>query len=149
MLVIKQLSEDEFVIKKDESDLSKESRMIVAHDYVQFGANMGIFLDSKADWSPTGKFAICGNWIKGYTNVQVDIRTFIKVVLPHVLANVNCQEDHLKGGEGKLRYNWETSPLIFTNNEGKKVVALKGDDGEYTLLPIEAYNQTKKLVKEE
>lgn len=149
MKVIKQLSEDEFVIKMDESDLSKESRMVVAHDYVQFGTNVGLMLDTKADWTPTGKFAVCANWIKGYFNVQVGIRTFIKVVLPHLLANENCQEAHLVDSEGNPRYNWDTRPLIFTDNSGKKVVALKADDGNYTLLPYESYTQIKKLVKEE
>lgn len=62
---------------------------------------MGLMLDTKADWTPTGKFSgIASNWIKGYFNVQVGIRTFIKVVLPHLLENENCQEAHLVDSEG-------------------------------------------------
>ena len=74
--------------------------MVVAHGYVQFGANMGLVLSAEADWTPIGKFSgIASNWIKGYFNVQVGIRTFIKVVLPHLLANENCQEAHLMDSE--------------------------------------------------
>ena len=149
MKVIKQLSEDQFVVQMEECDLITEKRMVVAHDYVQFGANMGIMLDSKADWHPYGKFAgIASNWIKHYTDVQIGIRTFIKVVLPHLLNNKNCKESHLVNEEdGTLRYNWEASPIVYTDNSGKKVVAMKNEDGTYTILPLEIYNQIKNHFK--
>lgn len=148
MKVIKQLSEDEFVIKMEDCDLDKESRMTIAHDYVQFGANMGLTLDPKADWRPTGKFAYVGsNWIKGYFHVQIGIRTFIKVVLPQLLTNEYCQEEHLGDAEGNLKYNWNSTPLIFTD-KGKTMVALKSNDGNYTIIPHESYMQIKKIAKE-
>lgn len=148
MKVIKQLSEDEFVIKMEECDLCKESRMIIAHDYVQFGANMGLMLDEKADWRPTGKFAsVFANWIKGYFHVQIDIRSFIKIVLPQLLANKYCQEEHLIDAEGNPNYNWNSTPLIFTD-EDKTMVALKSNDGNYTIIPHESYMQIKKIVKD-
>lgn len=149
MKVIKQLSEDEFVIKMEECDLKKESRMTIAHDYVQFGANMGLMLDPKADWHPTGKFAgAFSNWIRGYFHIQIGIRTFIKVVLPQLLANKYCQEKHLVDAKGNLNYNWDSKPLIFTD-EGKTMVALKSNDGNYTIIPHESYIQIKKIVKED
>ena len=148
MKVIKQLSEDEFVIKMEDCDLEKESRMTIAHDYVQFGANMGLVLDTKADWRPTGKFAgAFANWIKGYFHVQIGIRSFIKVVLPQLLANEYCKEEHLTSEDGSPNYNWNSTPLIFTD-EGKTMVALKSNDGNYTISPHESYMQIKKIVKE-
>jgi hypothetical protein len=36
MHIIKQLSEDEFVIKMDDYDLDKHDSVRIAHDYVQF-----------------------------------------------------------------------------------------------------------------
>ena len=36
MHIIKQLSEDEFVIKMDDYDLRKHDVVRIAHDYVQF-----------------------------------------------------------------------------------------------------------------
>lgn len=42
MRIIKQLSEDEFVLKMEEHDLKSYSTMQVAHDYVEFGENTGI-----------------------------------------------------------------------------------------------------------
>ena len=148
MKVIEQLSEDKFVIQLEECDLEKEKRVVVAHDYVQFGANMGLMLDPKANWRPTGKFATCANWIKGYFHVQIGIRPFIKVVLPHLLSHKYCKEEHLTDEAGNLNYNWSSIPLII-NKEGKSLVALKGDDGDYTLIPHEAYMQIKKMVKSE
>lgn len=148
MKVIKQLSEDEFVIKMEDCDLEKESRMTIAHDYVQFGANMGLTLDAGADWHPTGKFAgAFSNWIRGYFHIQIGIRPFIKVVLPQLLANKYCQEEHLVDAKGNPRYNWNSTPLIFTD-EGKTMVALKSNDGNYTIIPHESYIQIKKIVKE-
>lgn len=148
MKVIEQLSEDKFVIQMEECDLEKEKRVVVAHDYVQFGANMGLMLDPKANWRPTGKFATCANWIKGYFHVQIGIRPFVKVILPHLLSNKYCKEEHLIDEAGNLNYNWSSTPLII-NKEGKSLVALKGDDGDYTLIPHEAYMQIKKMVKSE
>ena len=148
MKVIEQLSEDKFVIQLEECDLEKEKRIVVAHDYVQFGANMGLMLDPKANWRPTGKFATCANWIKGYFHVQIGIRPFVKVILPHLLSNKYCKEEHLIDEAGNLNYNWSSAPLII-NKEGKSLVALKGDDGNYTLIPHEAYMQIKKMVKME
>lgn len=148
MKVIKQLSEDEFVIKMENCDLDQESRMTIAHDYVQFGANVGLMLDPKADWRPTGRFAgVFSNWIKGYFHVQIGIRSFIKVVLPQLLKNEYCQEEHLTNADGALNYNWNTTPLIFTD-EGKTMVALKSNDGNYTIIPHESYMQIKKIAKE-
>lgn len=149
MKVIEQLSEDKFVIQMEECDLQKEKRIVVAHDYVQFEANMGLMLDPKANWRPTGKFAgVASNWIKGYFHVQIRIRPFVKVVLPHLLSNKYCKEEHLIDEAGNLNYNWSSTPLII-NKEGKSLVALKGDDGDYTLIPHEAYMQIKKMVKME
>ena len=149
MKVIEQLSEDKFVIQLEECDLEKEKRIVVAHDYVQFGANVGLMLDPTANWHPTGKFAgIASNWIKGYFNVQIGIRPFIKVVLPHLLSHEYCQEEHLTDEKGNINYNWHSIPLII-NQGGKSLVALKGDDGNYTLIPHEAYMQIKKMVKAE
>lgn len=148
MKIIEQLSEDKFVIQMEECDLEKEKRIVVAHDYVQFGANMGLMLDPKANWRPTGKFATCANWITGYFHVQIGIRPFVKVVLPHLLSNKYCKEEHLIDEAGNLNYNWSSTPLII-NKEGKFLVALKGDDGDYTLIPHEAYIQIKKMVKSE
>lgn len=148
MRVIKQLSEDEFVIKLDESDLRTEKRVVIAHDYVQFGANMGLEVASNADFQLKGKFATCANWIKGYFNVQIGIRSFIKVILPHLLESKYCQIEHLEDAKGNQLYNWETSPVIFSK-DGKTVIAFKMDDGNYTIIPYESYTQIKKIIKKE
>lgn len=148
MKVIKQLSEDEFVIKMEDCDLCKADRVTIAHDYVLFGANMGLMLDEKADWRPTGKFTSAfSNWIRGYFNVQINIRSFIKIVLPHLLSNKYCQKEHLTDEKGNLNYNWDNTPLIFTDDD-KTMVAIKLDDGNYATIPHEIYVQIKKTIKD-
>ena len=148
MRIIKQLSEDEFVIKLDNSDLRTENRVVIAHDYVQFGANVGLEVYSNAGFQPKGKFATCANWIKGYFDVQIGIRSFIKVILPHLLENNYCQESHLVDDKGNPLYNWDTTPIIF-RKDGKDVIAFKMEDGNYTIIPYESYIQIKKIIQRE
>lgn len=148
MKVIKQLSEDEFVIKLDNYDLKTEKRIVIAHDYVQFSGNSGLEIDSSAGFQPKGKFATCANWIKGYFNVQINIRSFIKVILPHLLESEYCQESHLVDEKGNPLYNWDSRPIIF-HKENKDVIAFKMKDGNYTIIPYEAYTQIKDMIKKE
>ena len=73
---VRQLSEDEFVLKMEEHDLKEMTSVKIAHDYVQIGANMGIQVEC-GDWKPYGKFASCvSNWIKGYFDIQINIITY-------------------------------------------------------------------------
>ena len=84
MKIVKQLSEDEFVLKMEDSDLTELTKVKVAHDYVQIDAQMGLQIDrTESNWMPYGKFAsVATNWIKGYFTTQINIRPFIKVLLP-------------------------------------------------------------------
>ena len=111
MKIIKQLSEDEFVLKMEEHDLKEMTSVKIAHDYVQIGANVGIQVEN-GDWKPYGKFATCAsNWIKGYFDIQINIRKFIKVILPLFKRHKYCQEKHLLQEDRKPAYNWETEPF--------------------------------------
>lgn len=141
MKVIKQLFEDEFVIKMEEHDLKSYSTMRVAHDYVEFGENTGITTEN--DVKLYGKFVYCSNWIKAWYNIQIPIRTLIKVVLPHLNKHKYCQEEHLLQEDGKPAYNWETEPFTCKDEDDNCYVYVKQKDGEFCKIPLEVYNQIK------
>lgn len=142
MKIIKQLSEDEFVLKMEDHDLREMTCVKIAHDYVQIAANMGIQVEG--DCKPYGKFASCAsNWIKGYSDVQINIRKFIKVVLPLFNKHKYCQEDHLLQEDGKPAYNWETAPFTCRDEDDKWYVYIKQEDGEFYKIPLEIYNKIK------
>jgi hypothetical protein len=147
MKIIKQLSEDEFVIKMEEHDLKSYSTMQVAHDYVEFGENTGITAEN--DVKLYGKFVYCSNWIKAWHNIQIPIRTLIKVVLPLLNKHKYCQEEHLLTSEGKPNYIWDIDPLTYKTEEGKQVISFQDENGEYVTIPLSVYNQIKERLKSE
>lgn len=86
MHIIKQLSEDEFVIKMDDYDLDRHDSVRIAHDYVQFSGRTYMNVEAPKDWKPYGKFKSTASNILGYyTDLQIPIRQFIKVVLPFLI----------------------------------------------------------------
>lgn len=144
MKIVKQLSEDEFVLKMEDSDLTELTKVKVAHDYVQIDAQMGLQIDkTDSNWTPYGKFAsIASNWIKGYFTTQISIRPFVKVLLPLFNKNKYCQEEHLIQ-DGKPNYNWTTTPICFREDDDKWYVHIRQNDGEYFKMPLEIYNKIK------
>ena len=141
MKVIQQLSEDEFVVKMDETDLKKEPSVIVAHDYVAFSANQGFMVDGSV--TPYGKFEGCAsNWIKGRHIVQIGIRDMIDVVLPMLNKHEFCQPEHLVR-DGKPVYKYGTSHLIFYEDGIEKIAIRKMDSDKYTIIDYETYKAIK------
>lgn len=149
MHIIKQLSEDEFVIKMDDYDLRKHDAVRIAHDYVQFYSPTTIDIKHPQDWEPYGKFkSIAINQIHSYSDIQIPIRDFVKVVLPFLNNSKYCQEDHITNEDGTPRYNYHDTTLV-TISENKTLVHIRQENGEYYSMPIDVYNSIKKQVKEE
>ena len=144
MKIVRQLSEDEFVLKMEDSDLTELTNVKIAHDYVQIDAQMGFQIDrSESNWIPYGKFAtIASNWIKGYFTTQINIRAFVKVLLPFFNKNKYCQEEHLIQ-DGKPNYNWSLTPICIREDDDKWYVHIRQSDGEYFKMPLEIY----KIIK--
>lgn len=145
MRIIKQLSEDQFVIKMDESDLKEYSSMRMAHDYVEFTDNMG--LTTEGNVQLYGKYASCANWIKCLHTVHIPIRNLIKVVLPFLNKHKYCQKEHLLCDDGTQNYIYPCDPLFYYTEDGKQVIAFQDEDGEYITIPFQAYQQIKKRIK--
>lgn len=149
MHIIKQLSEDEFVIKMDDYDLDRHDSVRIAHDYVQFSSPVTIDIKQPQDWEPYGRFkSIARNLIHSYSDIQISIRDFVKVILPFLNNSKYCQEAHLTNEDGTPKYNYSDTPLI-TVSEGKQLVHIKQENGEYYSMPIDVYNSIKKQIKEE
>lgn len=147
MKITKQISEDEFIIKMEEHDLKSYSTMRIAHNYVEFGDNMGI--EAENGVKLYGKFASCANWIRALHNVHISIRTLIKVVLPYLNNHKYCKEEHLLTDDGKPNYIWSTDPLFYYTEEGQPVISFQDENGEYITIPFSVYNQIKRRLKME
>lgn len=65
MHIIKQLSEDEFVIKIDDYDLDRHDSVRIAHDYVQFSGRTYINIEGPDALKPYGKFKSVASNIMG------------------------------------------------------------------------------------
>lgn len=149
MHIIKQLSEDEFVIKMDDYDLDRQNSVRIAHDYVQFSGRTYMNVEAPKDWKPYGKFkSVASNIMGYYTDLQISIRQFIKVVLPFIHKSKYCQEAHITNEDGTPNYNYSDTPLI-TVSEGKQLIHIRQENGEYYSMPIDVYNSIKKQIKEE
>jgi hypothetical protein len=150
MHVVKQLSEDEFVIKMDDYDLDRQDSVRIAHDYVQFSGRTYMNVEAPKDWKPYGKFkSVASNIMGYYTDLQIPIRRFIKVILPFLNNSKYCQETHITNEDGTPRYNYESDIPLITISEGKTLVHIRQENGEYYSMPIDVYNSIKKQVKEE
>ena len=148
MHIIKQLSEDEFVIKMDDYDLDRQDSVRIAHDYVQFSGKTYMNVETSLDWRPYGKFkSVAANIMGYYTDLQIPIRQFIKIVLPFLNNSKYCQEAHITNEDGTPKYNYSDTTLI-TISEGKTLIHIRQENGEYYSMPIDVYNSIKKQIKE-
>lgn len=148
MHIIKQLSEDEFVIKMDDYDLDRHDSVRIAHDYVQFSGRTYMNVKASTDWKPYGKFkSVASNIMGYYTDLQIPIRQFIKVILPFLNNSKYCQEAHITNEDGTPKYNYHDDTLI-TVSEGKQLVHIKQENGEYYSMPIDVYNLIRQQIEE-
>lgn len=145
MKIIKQLSESEFVIRMEETDLKNETLLLVEHDYVQFGVNMGIQTSMYDVKEPIyGKYAFCANWVNSMFNVQIPIRDMVKFVLPYLNEHEYCTEEHIKDN-----YYGE-SVIKFFNGKKEPMIALRTEtDDDFIIIPETLYNTIKEIGKKE
>lgn len=144
MQITKQLSEDEFVIKMDERDLQTHKNLVIAHDYIGIGANMGIQTSTdEFEGNLYGRFQFCGNWIKARHYVQVGIRDVIQLMLPKLNGHEYCQPSHLISQDGKPIYTYGESKFVYYD-KGVEMIALRRmGETEYTHIPRSLYNDIK------
>lgn len=140
MHIIKQLSEDEFVIKMDDYDLNTKDTLKIAHDYIQFGGNIGIQTNSAEIDKVEGKFASCINQVFCYGDVQIPIREFVQVIMPLLESSEYTKKEHLLTTDGKPNYTFHNEILFYKN----KVYVKPVNKSDFTVLDRDVYNYLTK-----
>lgn len=143
MKFIKQLSEDEFIVKMEPSDGDNTRSIILAHDYLQFNGR---------DWYCTNLSGLNAPW--GYGNVinvassiQIPIR-MAQDMLENVLTKDRkyLKEDHLKHSDGSSNYlDAEGSNYRYITDGGIEMIAIFSRKQEkYIHVSLDLY----KIIKE-
>jgi len=145
MKIIKQLSEDEFVVKMSEQDLYNDKSIIVAHDYVNFIRTMMLSTDPSVKRPLYGKYAFCANCINVRMAVQFPIRDMVKFVLPFLKKHPYCTEEHIGN-------NYHGESIIYFTDPIDKVckVAIRGKlDDAPTILTQKMFSDIKEMGTQE
>lgn len=146
MKFIKQLSEDEFVVKMQPCDLDCSKRIVLAHDYLQF---------SGRDWDCTdmqirGPYGFA-NVVRYNTSIQIPIR-MAQDILNRVLTNDRnyLKEKHLES-DGKQKYlDNAGSRYYYTKEDGTKMVAIYDDTkNKYIHFSLDTVNLIGTLFNKE
>lgn len=142
MEIIKQISEDEFVIKLNEKDREKTKSIILAHDYLQFNARVPIYTNLSDINSPYAR----GNVIYHQTDIQFPIR-MAQDILEHVLTKDRkyLKKEHLVQKDGKNLYrDFAGLSYKYTTDDGTKMIAIYDDEqDEYVHVPLTIFNIVK------
>ena len=147
MKFIKQLSEDEFVVKMEQDDKDSSKRIVLAHDYL---------LISGKDWNCTN-FQIKGpygwsNVVEYNARVQISIR-MAQDMLKKVLTpdRIYLKEEHLTYSNGTPAYSDEAgTKYYYVKDDGTKMVAIYDKEkNEYIHLPQSVFCAIKKAAKED
>ena len=147
MKFIKQLSEDEFVVKMEPYDKDSSKRIVLAHDYL---------LISGRDWNCTnlrikGPYG-WGNVVQYNARVQIPIR-MAQDMLKRVLTpdRKYLKGEHLTYSNGTPAYSDEAgTKYYYAKDDGTKMVAIYDKEkNEYIHLPQSVFGAIKEAVKED
>lgn len=146
MKFIKQLSEDEFVVKMEPIDKDKSKRIVLAHDYLLFNAR---------DWNCTdlriqGPYG-WANVVNYNVSVQIPIR-MAQDMLKNVLTpdRKYLKEEHLIHSDGKPAYvDEDGTKYYYVKDDGTKMVAIYDKEkNEYVHVPQSLLRIVKESIKE-
>ena len=141
MKFIKQLSEDEFVVKMEPEDGDRTHRIVLAHDYLQF---QGL------DWYCTDLSNLNAPWafanvIRVQSRIQIPIR-MAQYMLEKVLTSNRkyLKKEHLVY-DGKLHYQDPNGlSYYYRDDDGKKMIAFFNKETcEYVHMEQSVYNAIK------
>jgi hypothetical protein len=131
MEITKQLSENEFVIDMGDEPASRNNyHCMVAHDYIRFASSTTI--QTKNFGKVEGKHAGCSNNIRIPTRIQIGIRPFSEIILPHLNSREETKPEHYD------RYNYNESSVTFFTPSGEKMISLVVD-GKYETISYDLY----------
>ena len=147
MKITKQIDETHFEVEVEPYDKDNEIRVFVAHDYLSIGAPNDFLtsLDIKGEYNSGPMNGLCN-----YSTIQIPIRAAQKI-LELIKDHKYIKPEHLVHSDGKPNYLWSNHPIIFKDEEGKWMVAIRADDEEeYSIISLAVYNKLirgSKLVK--
>lgn len=141
MKVINQLSENEFVIDLGDTPVeTKNTHVLVAHDYVQFMKWHTIEVDdSKYKKSIYGKHGFCSNHVKIPISCQIGINQMGGVVVPMLNERKEMKPEH------HTRYDYNNTTVTFYNENGVKMISIPVGDGKFETISVELYQKLKSL----
>ena len=142
MKIVKQIDETHFEVEMEPDDKDKEIRVFVAHDYLSIGTPNSFLtnLDIKGNYNSGPMNGLCN-----YSTIQIPIRALQKI-LELIKDYKYLKPEHLVKENGELNYLWNNHPIIFNNEEGKWMVAVRADnEEEYSIISLAAYNKIKKM----
>lgn len=142
MKVIKQLSENQFIVELDKDDIDSDiPRVIVAHDYVSFVGQ---------DWHCTdlhitGPHGI-SNVVYNRAVVQVPIRV-AQDMFRTIMKKEYLQKKHLLYKDGRLAYlnEGKRGMYKYRTDDGVDMIAIESSKtGEFTHIPLDVYEELRK-----
>ena len=143
MKFIKQLSEDEFIVKMEPSDGDNTRSITLAHDYLQFSGRDWYCTNLSGLNAPWGS----GNVINVASSIQIPIR-MAQDILENVLTKDRkyLKEDHLKRSDGSSNYlDADGTNYRYTTDDGTKMIAIFSKNQEkYIHVSLDLY----KIIKE-
>lgn len=148
MKFIKQLSQDEFVVKLGPEDTDNTRSIVLAHDYLQINGR---------DWHCTDMHGLKAPWAFGnvvhtHASVQIPIR-MAQDILENVLTSDRkyLKKEHLVHENGEPVYNDPNGlSYKYKNDNGIEMIAIySGKNHAYIHLPLDTYNTIKNLAKDD
>ena len=144
MKFIKQLSEDEFVVKMEPADADPTKTIILAHDYLQFNGR---------DWT-CGDFQVEGpygfaNVVYHKVHVQIPIR-MAQDILKNVLTPDRkfLKEEHLHRESGEAYCDQPGDKYFYYKDDGSMMVAIYDpNECKYVHLPANIVTLVKESIK--
>lgn len=144
MKFIKQLSEDEFVVKMEPVDLDSDKKIILAHDYLQI---------SGRDWDCTdlrieGPYG-WANVVNHRVRIQIPIR-MAQDILKNVLTPDRkfLKEEHLHREKGEAYCDQPGDKYFYYKDDGTMMVAIYDPDThKYVHLPATIATLVKSTFK--
>lgn len=144
MKFIKQLSNDEFIVKMEPGDADPTKTIILAHDYLQFNGRDWTCTDLQVE-GPYG-FA---NVVHHKVHVQIPIR-MAQDILKNVLTPDRkfLKEEHLQRDGEPIYRDQQGDKYFYYKDDGSMMVAIyDSNEHKYIHLPASIVTLVKESIK--
>ena len=141
MKFIKQLSEDEFIVKMGPEDSDRTRRIVLAHDYLQFHG-LDWYCTDMSNLNAPGAF---GNVIRVQSRIQIPIR-MAQDMLEKVLTSDRkyLKKEHLVYNGTNNYQDPNGLSYCYTDDDGKNMIAFfNRETCEYVHMEQSTYNAIK------